>query len=447
MMKSKEIIHRAGSERMLLSILLNSPDEYHQAISEGLTSQAFAVDAHKYIFLAISRLIELGSKLDSFAILSVLPEKAKKTVDELGGLDYLEALQESNPAPNTKLYASHIIQAAARREIWELAQKVMREAETAEDTPLSDYLTQVEGAFRDITLKYCSSTEVVKLGEGVGDRLKSRALNPQKVIGLSTGWEQFDEATQGLKPGELTIIGGRSKTGKSVTLQNWCKKIAIEDKIPVLYFDTEMYPHELEDRFLSMLSGVPEREIKSGEFITNPEKIQLVQQASKQLREAPFFHIYDPAFTPDKIRSLARKYHLEKGIKLLVFDYIKLPSSSGQLGEKEYQALGYLTSTLKDIAGELQIPVISAVQLNRMAVNATEIHEGMIAGSDRVLQLANRVCFLRNMTEEERITATAGANQKFRVAFQRGGASNLPEIDIRFRGEILRQEPLERIVL
>src|SRR5690606_31234567 len=110
---------RAGSERMLLSIILGDPDEYHKAISEGLTSQAFAVDAHKYIFLAISRLIELGSKLDSFAILSVLPEKAKKAVEELGGLDYLEALQESSPAPNTKLYASHILQAAARREVWE----------------------------------------------------------------------------------------------------------------------------------------------------------------------------------------------------------------------------------------------------------------------------------------------------------------------------------------
>lgn len=441
-MKAKEIINRAGSERMLLSILLNSPDEYHQATAEGLTPQMFAVAAHRYIFLAIGKLIESGSQTDTFAILSMLPEKAKKALDELGGLEYLEALQESSPAPNTKLYTHHIIQAAARREVWELAQKVMREAETAEDVALNDYLNGVEGAFRDITLKYSSSQEVVKLGEGIGERLKSRVLNPQKVIGLSTGWEQFDEVTQGLKPGELTVVGGRSKTGKSVTLQNWCKKIAIEDKIPVLYFDTEMYPTELEDRFLSMLSGVPEREIKSGEFITNPEKLQLVQSASKQLREAPFFHIYDPAFTPDKIRSLARKYYLEKGIKLLVFDYIKLPSSSGQLGEREYQALGYLTSTLKDVGGELQIPVVSAVQLNRMAVNATEIHEGMIAGSDRILQLANRVCFLRNMTEEERIISQKGANQKFRVAFQRGGASHLPEIDIKFQGEILTQEPV-----
>ena len=121
-----------------------------------------------------------------------------------------------------------------------------------------------------------------------------------------------------------------------------------------------------------------------------------------------------------------------------MFDYIKLPSSGGHVGEKEYQALGYLTSTLKDIAGTLQIPVVSAVQLNRGAVKAEEIDESMIAGSDRILQLANRVCFLRWKTEEER--ALSAGNQRFKIAFQRGGASNLDEIDIDFKTEILLQE-------
>ncbi|MGY0013224.1 DnaB-like helicase C-terminal domain-containing protein [Bacillus anthracis] len=94
---------------------------------------------------------------------------------------------------------------------------------------------------------------------------------------------------------------------------------------------------------------------------------------------------------PDQLILAGKnKYQVEHGIKLIVFDYIKLPSSNSNLGDKEFQALGYLTSGLKDLAGMLQVPIISAVQLNRSAVGNDDINESSIAGSDRILQLANR---------------------------------------------------------
>lgn len=448
-MKSKELINRAGSERALISICLQNPEELVVASSLGLLPEMFAVDGHKYIYMAMQYLYSKGEQLDPISIMNVYTDdNAKEAIEELGGIEYIEALKATPVAKNTKLFVEHIVQASARREVYETALKVADEAIKAKDVPLDEYLISVEARFRDITIDYQVSQEVVQIGEGVGDRLKKRLLNPQEVIGLRTGWKTFDKLTQGLKAGELTVVGARSKTGKSVTLLNWCRKISVEDKVPALYIDTEMFTEEQQDRLLAQLSRVPEVEIKNGMFGRDTingkarDKIARLQEASRMLKEAPFYHIYLPHFTPEKIVALARKYKIEYGIGLLVFDYIKLPSSGSLVGEKEYQALGYLTSTLKDIAGTLEIPVVSAVQLNRAAVKADEIDESMIAGSDRILQLANRVCFLRWKTEEER--ALSKGNQRFKIAFQRGGASDLDEIDIQFHTEILLQEEVER---
>lgn len=421
------------------------------ANSTGLQPDMFAVDAHKFIWMAMSYLINKGESLDPVSITNVYTdESANKAIEEMGGLDYIQAMKNTPVASNTEMFVGHIKQASARRAVYTEAEKVKRKALNEKDTDLNDYLGEVEAGFRDITIDYQVATEVKKMGDGTGDRLKQRLLNPQDVIGLKTGWKNFDLATQGLKAGELTIVGARSKTGKSVTILNWCKKIAIDDGLPVLYIDTEMFTEEQEDRLLSMISGVPEHEIKNGMFGKNTfngsakDKLKAVQDANALLKSSKFHHVYLPHFTPEKVMALARKYQIQHKIELLVFDYIKLPSSDSHGAEKEYQKLGYLTSTLKDLAGILEIPVITAVQLNRTGAQQVkdggEPDETAVAGSDRILQLANRLCFLWWMSEDERAMSQLGANQKFKIAFQRGGASNMTSFDIRFQGEILRQE-------
>jgi replicative DNA helicase len=404
----------------------------------------FAVEGHKYIWMSMSYLVSKGEELDPISILNVYTdENAKKAIEELGGIDYIEAMKNTPVAPNTKLFVDHIIQASARRAVYEKAEELKQKALKDNDSDLNEFLSYAEGVMRDISIEYQVAQDVQKLGDGIADRLKQRLLNPQDVIGLKTGWRAFDLASLGLIDGELTIVGARSKVGKSTVLLNWCKKICVQDGIPVLYIDTEMYKEEQEDKLLSMLSEVPHAEIRNGMFGRDTingyarDKIKRVQQASKLLKEAPFYHVYLPNFTLEKIQALARKYQIEHGVKLVVFDYIKLPSSNSKFGEKEYQALGYLTSGLKDLAGQLQIPVISAVQLNRGAVNAEEIDESMIAGSDRILQLANRVCFLRRSTEEE--YAMTGASHQFKIHLQRMG-NDLPWTPVKSDGQCWNME-------
>ncbi|WP_257142647.1 replicative DNA helicase [Bacillus toyonensis] len=423
---SKELIHRAGSERALIGICLNKPDQLILASGSGLKPEHFAVDAHKYIYMAMSYLIENGNEPDPISITQVFTDdKANKAIEEMGGLTYVESAKLTPYVGNTQMFIDNIKQAAARRSIYEQAQKVMTRVEKDADSDINSVLSAVESDFRDISIEYQVATGVTKLGENTADRLKQRLLTPQDVIGLKTGWKLFDLATLGLIDGELTIVGARSKAGKSTVLLNWCNKICIEDGIPTLYIDTEMYPYEQEDKLLSIISGIPHSEIRTGAYGrdtengTAKEKITKIQWANHKLKEAPFYHVYLPNFTPEKIKALVRKYQVEYGVKLVVFDYIKLPSSDSNLGEKEFQALGYLTSSLKDTAGELKVPIISAVQLNRSAVGKDDIDESSVAGSDRILFLANRLCFLRKSTEEE--FAITGCSRQFKIGAQRMG--------------------------
>ncbi|AVO23041.1 replicative DNA helicase [Bacillus phage Anath] len=406
---------------------MNEPSEIISASSDGLLPEMFAVDGNRYIYMSMLHLAEQGNTLDPISIMNVYTDEgAKGAIEELGGIDYLEGIKLQPVAGNTKLFTDQIKQASACRAVYDQAEKTMKQAIKAVDTPLNEFLQTVEGDYREISLEYQVAQGVKKLGSGIGDRLKQRALNPQDVIGLKTGWHAFDLASQGLVVGELTIVGARSKVGKSTTLLNWCKKICVEDNIPTLYIDTEMYDHEQEDKLLSIISGVQHHEIRNGYFAKNTsygtgaEKAKAVAEASKAISKAPFYHIYLPNFTLGEIASIVRKHQIEHGIQLVVFDYIKLPSSNANLGDKEWQALGYLTSGLKDLAGLLQIPIASAVQLGRGAIaKKDEMDEGDIAGSDRILQLANRVCFLRKSTEEEE--AIQGATHQFKIMAQRMG--------------------------
>ena len=424
---SKDLINRVGSERALIGICLNKPDELLVASSEGLTPDMFAVDGHRYIFMAMAYLVDKGDSLDPISIMNVYTdENAKKSIEELGGFDYLEAVKLTPVASNTKTFTGHIIQASARRAIYDEAEKLRDKIIKDTKSSTNEVIGLAESVMRDIAIEYQVSTEVVKLGDGIGERLKQRALNPDSTVGIKTGWRQFDLATLGLIDGELTIVGARGKVGKSTVLLNWCRKIAVEDQIPTLYIDTEMYKEEQEDKLLSMISAVPHYEIRNGMFArdtingTAREKLERVKHASKMIKDAPFYHVYLPHFTAEKVMALVRKYQVEFGIRLVVFDYIKLPSSGSAMGEKEYQALGYLTSSLKDLAGILQIPIISAVQLNRSAVGTDDFDSGMIAGSDRILQIANRVCYLRRTNDDE-FTNLHGATHMFKIGDQRMG--------------------------
>lgn len=440
-----------GSERNLISICLKDSDKIIDVESAEIFSEHFSVQGHKFIFMAMMYLYSKKIKPTPMAIIEVLNnDQAKKSVDELGGLEYLTILEESNiPSDNLSIFIEKIKQSYTRRMLLSISDSV-REfvlSDKAEVLNPSELITFAEQKLTDLSVNSATSDEVYKMGTNTEEVLAERAEHPAQVPGLEVGWTQYDRLTNGAQPGDLIIVCAPSKTGKSVTLTNWATKLAIKDQIPILYIDTEMNEREQEDRILANLTGVPHDEIVSGLYVLDTvngkaqDKVAKLKKAREELNMGNYYHIYMPLFTIEKVTALARKFSMQFGVKAIFFDYIKIPSNQASFKDaQEYQKLGFFTSGLKDLAGILKIPVFTACQMNRNNLKTDDPDASDIGGSYRILQLATKLMFLINKTDEN--IAKDGfqnGNQQLIIKYQRNGMSDCDPINIMFNKPIIRQ--------
>ena len=439
------IINNPTSERSLLSLCLNNPDLLVEVEGNEVFSQHFTIPAHRHMFTAMMYLYSKGIKPSAISIIEVITDKkAKEEIENFGGLGYLEDISLMNiDRSNLKIFCEKIKQTYARKELYDVCEtaKNFMLSDDSEKLNPSELVSQIENKITDIANSAINETTVYKMGTDLEQRLEERAKRPTLVAGLQVGWTIFDRLTNGGQAGDLIIVCARAKMGKSVILTNWAKRFAIDDGLPVLYIDTEMTSEEQEDRLISVITQIPVQEIITGLFAvdtengTAKEKIEKIKEAISKIKNSPYYHVYMPNFSSEKVMTLAKQYKAKHDIQALFMDYIKIPASQGGSLQqvKEYQALGFFTSTLKDIAGLLKIPVYSAVQENRNDEKGTEKGAGNVAGSDRILQLATKLMFLYAKTEEqiERDSGLLG-NRQLKIAYQRNGESDCQPINLQF---------------
>ncbi|MCK5017448.1 MAG: hypothetical protein KAS32_10310, partial [Candidatus Peribacteraceae bacterium] len=187
------------------------------------------------------------------------------------------------------------------------------------------------------------------------------------------------------------------------------------------------------------LSGVPERIIKNGLHTRDEKQNDAVYQAVKVMQKMKLVHKYMPGFRMEDVRSMVRKYHARDKIGALFFDYVKMVELNENFNET--QTLGYITSSLKDLAGTLGIPVITAVQLNRTGEGKSRLNSDQIADSDRVLRYCNVLMALapklRKEIEEDGIKC---GTHRLQILDNRGGSSFYSGIDIMAKRPMITME-------
>lgn len=259
--------------------------------------------------------------------------------------------------------------------------------------------------------------------------VKKILTNQVDMIGLSTGFDILDDRIDGLVDGTLNVIAAYKKGGKSCCCMNIALHVAFRLGIPILYIDTEMSTDQNYSRILSRLTKIPEKRIKRGQLADNEKEIVVL--ASKVLKDkGKYFHKYMPGFTLDSVVALIKKYHSKHGIGLVIFDYIKSGAQEDFSNIKEYQLLGNVTITLKDLSGILNIPILTAVQRGR---------SGDIADSDRIARYADVVVILEEKTKEEiEKLGFSGGLHKFVVKHsRRGGETPIEGVGVHFRKSIM----------
>jgi replicative DNA helicase len=445
----------AGNEAAIIACVLKEPTNFFEVESK-MGDGDFLTSHNRALWTVIKGLMrEDLATLDASAILT--QSSALKLDDKIGGYDYVNALFDKSVDPNNiEFYIKKVIDASTKFKIIKASSEIQELTDqnrilSSDTLDAETIVGHAQERFLQISVESNKGTDAVDISEGLVELVEEAKASPTKVRGLETGFPLLDAAINGLEPGTLTVLGARPKAGKSATLMNMAKYMAYQTDHPILYLDTEMSTKEQQFRLLAILSGVPEKEIKNGTYTTNPEWDMAVDEALQIARSGKILHKYYPDFTAEGVSALTRKYKHQHGISCVIFDYIKLPDADlQQIGKvKEYQALGYLCVALKNLAGQLEIPVLTAAQIGREGANKGRVTATDFADSDRILRYANTLLGLAPKTKDEmkkleeehgRDAAIAMGTHRLQILDTRAGGTNFGGIDMYFRKQILTMQ-------
>jgi replicative DNA helicase len=208
-------------------------------------------------------------------------------------------------------------------------------------------------------------------GSAIGDILKDvfykidRIQNREGAItGLETGFYDLDEKTSGLQPGEMIVVAGRPSMGKTTLALCIMEHAAVVGKKPVALFSMEMGREQIVQNILCSRAKVESQKLRRG-FLADEDYAKL-SGALAGLSEAKIFVDDTPGLTPLALRSRARRLHKKEGIRLVIVDYLQLMSGGLRLKqENRQQEISFISRSMKELARELEVPVIAISQLNR----------------------------------------------------------------------------------
>jgi replicative DNA helicase len=232
--------------------------------------------------------------------------------------------------------------------------------------------------------------QVIKESIGTIEHLYDRK---QTVTGVPSGFSQLDKLTSGFQNSDLIIVAGRPSMGKTALALNFARNAAVDFELPVVIFSLEMSRQQLAIRMLCSEARVDSNRVRTG-FIGEREWAKLTAAAGT-LSEAPIFIDDSPTMTVLQMRAKARRLKSEKGLGLILVDYLQL--MKGREGsERREQEISEISRSLKALAKELNIPVIALSQLNRRPEGRDDKKPVLadLRESGAIEQDADVICFI-----------------------------------------------------
>jgi len=423
--EDKQLFLRPADERTLLSYCFQSTD-YLYDLATKVSEKDFLAKEHQMLFMTMNGLLRTGvNKIDMTMVIN--HAQGGDIIDTIGGVGYVQSIGNIEASPeNFQTYVDIILESSAKYQAYRALKRHIDNIKgNAKDGKTSkELISSVEADMLDMSSLSMLSEDPIRFGDTLDEYLDERKDTKIGMTGISTGYPVLDRQIDGMIPGTLMIIAARKKMGKSAFLTNIAIHNAIRAQVPTLYIDTELTFLEWQTRALARISGIKERDIKHGGY-TDEQQIKL-NNAKMVIKDKKLFHKYMPGYSVEKVVSLCKKYKLKEDVGLIVFDYLKEPDlSTNNDNRKEYQLLGDITTKLKDLAGTLDIPVLTAVQLNR---------QNNIADSDRIARFGDIVAIWGARTEEEQKETGEGAGDyKLHIKdTRRGGSTQKGGIGFRF---------------
>jgi len=384
--------HSMEAEQSVLgSMLLDK--EAVAAAAEVLQGEDFYSDAHNEIFEAILDIYEQGKPVDLVTLAEALRQRG--TLEAVGGGTYISDLSMSVPSTaNVRYYINIVEEKSILRRLISASNDIIKESYEASEE-LDIIIDHAEKKIFEISQKQNTrSFESIKtiLLETYA-QIEELTKNKGKIVGVPTGFYDFDLRTSGLNSSDLILIAARPSMGKTSFAINIAQNAAVRYQVPVAIFSLEMAKEQLVQRMLSSESNVELQKIRTGD-LSEEDWVKLVQAATP-LSKAPIFIDDPPAVSAMEIRSKARRMKLEHNLGLIVIDYLQLMSGRGRY-ESRQQEVSEISRSLKALARELQVPVVALSQLSR-GPESRQDHRPMLSDlreSGAIEQDADLVVFL-----------------------------------------------------
>ncbi len=359
--------HDIDAEESVLSAIFIDNNNLLDVV-DILVPEDFYKTAHQKIFRAITELFSKSEPSDLVTIATKLKEKHE--LEEIGGASFLASIADSAPmAVNAVHYAKIIKEKACLRSLITSSSAIIEKC-LKDQGDFENIVDFAESSiFRITEAKQGQSfTSIATLIDTSINALEQQGKN-RGLSGLTTGYHRLDSLISGLQKSDLIILAARPSMGKTAFALNIARNVAFEERKPVAVFSLEMSKEQLSMRLLTSEARIDSNRFKTG-YISQ-EDVENVTDAADVLNDLPIFIDDTPNISPMEIRAKARRLKMEKGLGLVVIDYLQLMRSAFHSERRDLE-IAEISRSLKALAKELDIPVLALSQLNRMLEQRAE---------------------------------------------------------------------------
>ena len=349
------------AEQALLGAILLEPKSY-LSIAAFLNGDDFFLKRHEHIWNAFNRLQERNDAIDYVTLSRELQDMS--VLDEIGGPAYLTNLVNNTPSSvHAEVYGEVVSRTSTRRKML-VAADIIRQTALDEELPIDKVISEAEQALFNVSSSQIKR-EFVPIWEAVSeyyDEIEKLLELGTGAVGIPTGFKALDGLLGGLQKSDLVVFAGRPGMGKT----SWILTVALNAArrgARVAIFTMEMGVEQLVQRLLSMETGIKISQLRTANI--TPREHTRLTEAIGRISSLPLFIDDTPSITPIEMRTKCRRLQHEYGLEIVMVDYMQLMSAGKVYENNRVQEISYISRSLKELARELNVTLLSTAQLSR----------------------------------------------------------------------------------
>lgn len=433
-------------EEAVLGALMLEKDAY-TIVCDILKPDSFYEPANRKVYEAIQTLGAAQRPIDMLTVTEQM--RLNDTLDEVGGPAFIAELTgRVSSAAHVEYHARIVAQKYLARELINFTASISSKAYD-ESNDVDDLLQEAEGRLFEISQRNVKKdvTQIDPIIQQAMTQIEAAANRTSGLSGIESGFHELDKLTSGWQPSDLIIIAARPAMGKTAFVLSMAKNMTVNYNTPVAVFSLEMSNLQLVNRLISNVCEIEGSKIKSGQL--SPVEWEQLIARIKNLNGAPLYIDDTPSLSIFELQTKARRLVREHGVKFIIIDYLQLMNASGMKFGSREQEVSMISRSLKQLAKELNIPVVALSQLNRSVESRTDGKRPQLSDlreSGAIEQDADIVCFIHRPEYYLRSDTDANGNDirgvaEFIVAKHRSGS--VDDIKLRFTAKYARFENWE----